>query len=350
MLKALQLQTGDEVIIPAYTCIVVPNAIIAAGGIPMYCDIEKETLQMEKQTLQSIINSRTKAIICQHTFGLQEDVASVKQLCTGKNIHIIEDCAHTLGSSQDTIGTLGDSVLLSFGRDKAISGVAGGAIIVRNPSLAHAVEQQMAHAKQRSRWHIAQLISYPLWYTAAKRLRRIGLGKAYLAMLAKLKLFPKILTTNEKNGQMSNVVYTLPNACALFALQQWQKRTELEAHRTTLVKWYKTHISQIPQAIKIHTYNLQKFPLLVAHRDEILKAIEQQGMYLQDGWSGAVINPPSCNANHVGYIPGSCPNAEYIGAHILSLPTHIHTSIKQAAVTVDAIQNLVAANHNASIL
>lgn len=350
VLKALKLQSGDEVIMPAYTCIVVPNAVIAAGGTPVYCDIEPRSLQMNKAELTKKITSRTKVIICQHTFGLEEDTAGIKQLCSNTNIHVIEDCAHNFDSTNSSIGTKGDSIVLSFGRDKAISGVAGGAIIVRNPSVAHAVEQQAVKAKKRSLWHIAKLIHYPLWYTAAKRLWNIGLGKPYLALLAKLQLFPKIVTTTERNGHMSPIAYVLPNACAILALQQWSQRRIINNHRTTLTKWYKTHISQLPQSIEVGSHSLQKFPLLIKNRDAVVATLKQKDIYLQDGWSGSTINPPSSAIHSVGYITGSCPNAEYVGAHIVSLPTHIHTSIQQAAVVVDAIQHLVAQDSNASIL
>ena len=68
-LKSLDLKEDDEVIIPAFTCVVVPNAIIYAGLKPVYVDIKSTTFNMDVFLIESVINKRTKVIICQNTFG-----------------------------------------------------------------------------------------------------------------------------------------------------------------------------------------------------------------------------------------------------------------------------------------
>lgn len=347
LLLNLHLQPGDEVIVPAYTCIVVPNAVIAAGGTPVYCDVLPHSLIMDPNSVRTRVSHRTKAIICQHTFGIAVDTAALRTLCDEHAIHLIEDCAHILPAEEPNavIGTYGDSILLSFGRDKAISGVSGGAIIIRNPALANRVQNTWQHAALPTLWQITKWIGYPLWYQAAKHLWRFGLGKPYLYMLAKLRLMPVIVTPAEKNGIMEKHVKQLPNACALLALQQWNMRGSIIEHRRMLTYWYKTHISQIPQQIQISTNaSLQKFPLLVEHRDALIQALKVDQIYLQDGWSGAVINPTNCSMQNVQYTLGSCPNAEYVAAHMLSLPTHPTMTIESAAILVDTIQNYIAHN------
>lgn len=73
-LKALNIGKGDEVALQAYTCLAVPEAIIATGATPVYVDVEKGHFNINPSDLVSKINSRTKAIIIQHTFGIPANI------------------------------------------------------------------------------------------------------------------------------------------------------------------------------------------------------------------------------------------------------------------------------------
>ncbi|MCK5017750.1 MAG: aminotransferase class I/II-fold pyridoxal phosphate-dependent enzyme, partial [Candidatus Peribacteraceae bacterium] len=134
ILKSLNLSDNDEIIIQGYTCSVVPNAIRAAGGNPIFADIDINSLNLTKESTEEKITENTKAIICQHTFGLSADAESLRKLCDKKNIFLIEDCAHIIPDKNDKskIGKYGDCAFFSLGRDKAISGITGGLVITRN--------------------------------------------------------------------------------------------------------------------------------------------------------------------------------------------------------------------------
>ncbi|MFA5799600.1 MAG: DegT/DnrJ/EryC1/StrS family aminotransferase, partial [Candidatus Peribacteraceae bacterium] len=67
---AIDLKPGEEVIVQGYTCVVVPNAVSAAGGVPVFADIDCETLNLDPRSIGQLITPRTRAIICQHTFGI----------------------------------------------------------------------------------------------------------------------------------------------------------------------------------------------------------------------------------------------------------------------------------------
>ena len=97
ILKSLDLKKGDEVIIPAFTCVVVPNAIIYAGLKPVYVDISPATYNMDVNLIEKKITSRTKVIICQNTFGLSSDLESIILLAKKYNLFTIEDCTHGFG-------------------------------------------------------------------------------------------------------------------------------------------------------------------------------------------------------------------------------------------------------------
>ena len=111
LLRALKLQTGEEVIVQGYTCVVVPNAIHAAGMVCVYADIDRETLNLNIEAVEAAITPKTRAIICQHTFGIPADTAKLRDICDRHSLILIEDCAHVLPDEKgpQAIGKLGDT-------------------------------------------------------------------------------------------------------------------------------------------------------------------------------------------------------------------------------------------------
>src|SRR5205823_2123218 len=94
ILEAIDIENGDEVIIPAYTCVVVPNAIIYRGSKPLYVDISKQTFNIQSESIEKAITERTKAILLQHTFGQPCDIEAILAIARRHRLIVIEDCAH----------------------------------------------------------------------------------------------------------------------------------------------------------------------------------------------------------------------------------------------------------------
>ena len=97
LLKGCGVSEGDEVILPAFTCVVVPNAIKYLGAKPIYVDIDKESLGASLESVRGSITSKTKAIICQNTFGLSYQLTEIVALAREKHLVTIEDCTHGFG-------------------------------------------------------------------------------------------------------------------------------------------------------------------------------------------------------------------------------------------------------------
>jgi len=115
LLRALGLRSGEEVIVQAYTCVVVPNAIHTAGGVSVYADIDGDTLNLDCDDVERRITPRTRAVIAQHTFGIPADLRRLRTLCTERGIVLIEDCAHVLpDDAASPLARTGDFTLLSF--------------------------------------------------------------------------------------------------------------------------------------------------------------------------------------------------------------------------------------------
>lgn len=346
LLRSLTFQKDEEVIIQGYTCIVVPNAIVAAGMKPVYADIEPDTLNLDLAEVERLITPKTRAIICQHTFGIPAYTKRLRDLCDRHSLVFIEDCAHVMPdeSGPSEIGMHGDAVFFSFGRDKAISGVSGGAIISRRTDITPALKRQQEEATDLPRHRIAQLLLYPLLYGAAKPLYNSGIGKALLAVAARLRLLPPILTAPEKSGRMPLPIRRMPNACAALARDQLQRLRAINDHRRLLTKLYfdEGTTRGWPLLLGIQPdLPLQKFPLFTPGAERIRTTLKQHGIHLHDGWTGCVICPASANCAAVGYTDGDDPRADEAGQQILSLPTHPDTTLAQARRLIDLLDPLL---------
>lgn len=131
-LKALDIKGNDEVILPTYVCHSVQDAILNTGANPVLCDIGQDW-NMTYETVSRRVNSRTKAIIVVHMFGIPADVERLKEF----NIPLIEDCAQALGAEISTqkCGSFGDIGVFSFNATKCATTGEGGMVATSKPSL-----------------------------------------------------------------------------------------------------------------------------------------------------------------------------------------------------------------------
>jgi dTDP-4-amino-4,6-dideoxygalactose transaminase len=346
LLRALHLKTGEEVIIQGYTCVVVPNAIHAAGGVPIYADIDGDTLNLDCDDVARRITPRTRAVIVQHTFGIPGNLKRLRTICDAQSITLIEDCAHVLPDDPASpIARTGDFTILSFGRDKAISGVSGGAVIARKADTTSALKDMESAAGILPCSVIARYLLYPLIYRKARALYTIGLGRVYLALCKKLRLLIPIVTGNEKHGDMQPLLSHCPNACAALALYSMKRLPQTNTHRRALTQFYineceKNGWNVLPgicnpssgsgQALQPATHPLQKFPLFFPNADAIRQSLKRNNIHLDDGWTGCVVCPRSVEPLDAGYTAGNDPDAESTCERILSLPTHPTMTMRQA--------------------
>ena len=344
LLQALKLRPGEEVIVQGYTCVVVPNAIHAAGGVPRFADIDPETLNMDPASVEALITPRTRAVICQHTFGIPANIPMLRSLCDRYGSVLIEDCAHVIPdeSGPSEIGSEGDFLILSFVRDKAISGVSGGAVLSRDPEATLALKRIQGSAIDHASWTILLWLLYPLIYAVARPFYGILLGKIFLAVCRKIRLLVPILQEEEKEGSASPLLHRIPHACAHLALAQLRALKSINDHRRMLTNFYREERAKrgfpILDGIKADL-PLQKFPIFLEGAERIRQKLKKHNIHLNDGWTGCVICPDSVELAKTDYQPGSDPEAEEACVRILSLPTHPKMHIKQAKRLLEAMQD-----------
>src|SRR5690606_20189262 len=133
-LLQLGIGGGDEVILPPYTFIACPQAILATGAIPVFADIDKATYQIDPKKLEAKITPRTKAILPVHILGFPCDMVSIMKIAKKHNLVVVEDACQAWLAEIDhkKVGTFGDAGCFSFQNSKNIPMGEGGAIVSDN--------------------------------------------------------------------------------------------------------------------------------------------------------------------------------------------------------------------------
>ncbi len=137
-LTSLQLEKGDEVIIPSLTIISCATAVLNAGATPVPVDVDPMTWNMTTAEVRKNINARTKAILAVHTYGLPVEMNPILQLAEEYGLRVIEDAAEAIGLDchNKPCGSFGDLSIFSFYPNKHITTGEGGMVLTDNDDLA----------------------------------------------------------------------------------------------------------------------------------------------------------------------------------------------------------------------
>lgn len=264
-LKSLNLKPGDEVIHLDFTCSVVPEAIIKAGGKPVAA----------ADLTRAVIGPKTRAMIVQHTFGVPDNMEKIAAICKNHRLVMIEDLAHSLGAKYRgrLAGTFGDLTMLSFGRDKIISSVFGGALIADRPL-------SLPSLKYPSRGWIFRQLLHPLIMALAVPTYFCG-GKLLIYSARKLGLIVLPLALIEPAR--------LPEALARLALNQWNKLERLNRHRRELAQFYARELKLpfSPDAVYL------RFPVKVEAPEKFLALGKKRQMLLGNWYDNKLVNLPT---------------------------------------------------------
>ncbi len=146
-LEAVGVGPGDEVISPALTVIMDSTSTIHANAIPVYCDIDEKTFNLDPEKLEELITPRTKAIIAVALYGLSPDYDRILAIAKKYSIPVIEDNAQAVLSEYKgrILGTIGDIASFSFENTKHISCGEGGMILSDNEKYAEKCRKLGGH-------------------------------------------------------------------------------------------------------------------------------------------------------------------------------------------------------------
>jgi len=137
-LFACGIGAGDEVIVPSYTFVASAAAVCIARAVPVFIDIQADSLNLDHEMIESLITPRTKAIMPVHFCGHGCDMVRIQEIAKRHGLRIIEDAAHCWGATwQDKgLGSFGDAGTFSFQRSKNMTSGEGGLMLTSDPEVA----------------------------------------------------------------------------------------------------------------------------------------------------------------------------------------------------------------------
>lgn len=342
-LKLLWVKAWDEVIIQSYTCVSVVNSVIQTWATPIFVDVD-ETLNISIFDLKSKITENTKVIILQHTFWNPANIWEIKKIADENNIFLIEDCAHSLWAEYDSkkVGTFWDLSVFSFWRDKVISTVNGGFLVINNEKYFSKVNEIKSELVDLWILEILKNIAYIFISFKAKIFYDfLGLGKFIIFISRKLHLVPEVLSCLEKSCQEKNLYFKYPNVLAFIWVKELEKVDFYNNHRIKLAKIYEENLwkNTFPKTLE-NTKNIYlRFVYFSKNREELKKYFRQNDILLWD-WYQDVIAPAGTILEKTWYKIWSSMNAEKYSSLTTNLPNHIWISEIDAFRVIDLIKKI----------
>ena len=343
ILKAAGIGSGDEVIVQAYTCNSVPNPIIWTGAKPIYADIDPNTLNVDPKDVEKKITPRTKAIILQHTFGRPGPIQELQTIAKKHSLYLIEDCAHALGAkfNRKKLGTFGDAAVLSFGREKVISSLAGGAIIVRNQNLMKNLIDEVARLPNVStRRMSAEFLNFFTWRLLLRKIYFNETGYKFIKKLNDYDFFNVVTAEKEKSGERPAwYPATMPNVLAQIAIEEFAHLDKYNQARRQIADYYYDKIDN-PDFELLPKHEGIYLRVVAFHKEApAVLAQARKERFWFGNWYNSSVYPKGVDEEKLGYTRGSCPQAEKAAEMTLNLPNYLGMSFEEAGRVVEFINN-----------
>ncbi|NEC66320.1 DegT/DnrJ/EryC1/StrS family aminotransferase [Streptomyces sp. SID9727] len=163
-LETMDLQAGDEVVLPSLSFVAAANAVLSCGARPVFCDVDPRTLNPTAEDVERVITPRTKAVVVLHYGGSPGDIVRIASRCRELGVTLVEDAACSVASRVEgrAVGSFGDIAMWSFDAMKVLVTGDGGMIYLKDRERAvrarrlayHGLAQPsgFGHAKVSSRW------------------------------------------------------------------------------------------------------------------------------------------------------------------------------------------------------
>jgi perosamine synthetase len=291
---ACGIEHGDEVIVPNYTMIATPNAVKMIGALPVFVDVEPDTLCMDIEKVKKAITSKTKAIIFVSSNGRYPSpgIQAFEKLAQENKLVLIEDSAQSLGSFYPDgrhIGCAGAVGSFSFSAPKVISTGQGGALVTNDDEIAF-------------------------------KLRR-------------LKDFGRSGGGNDIHDSIGyNFKFTELQAC--LGIEQMKKLEWRVERKKEIYRQYQQHLSNVHQVRFLKQDLLHTTPWFI---DVLVEKREVLMQYLKSNNIGTRIMYPPINKQAAYQLPGDYPVSNKIGEKGLWLPSAGQLSDQEIKIVCDCI-------------
>jgi dTDP-4-amino-4,6-dideoxygalactose transaminase len=296
-LRAAGIGAGDEVVVPALTAAFSALAVSMAGATPVFADVDPQRYTLDPAAFEAAITPRTAAVLPVHLYGCPADMAPIVEIARRHNLLVLEDAAQAHGARYQgrRVGGLGDVAAFSFYPSKNLGAYGdAGALVTDDAELA----------------------------ARARMLRHGGQRRTYEH---------ELLGTNSRLDEIQAAILRVK----LLHLDAWndQRRSLAARYNAGLAELDQLTLPVAPSDVE-HVYHLYvvRCPTRNALRDYLAGAGVNSSVHYPHG-----VHRQEAYA-HLGYEPGSCPNAERAAAEVLSLPLFPQLSDREAEKAIRLIR------------
>ncbi len=334
-LKSIGIKENDEIILPAFTCVVVPNAILYLKAKPVYVEIDLENFNTNFKNIEKAITKSTKVIVSQNTFGLSSQVDKIVELAKQNNLVTIEDCTHGFGGFYNgkPNGSYCDFAFYSTQWNKPFSTGLGGILQVNN-------EKYYQKIKQLEKEKIRPSLFEKLILKSLIIFNKLFINERTHWMLVKLYRFlsnnnliigsnqgeelnslimPKDYFKDISSVQVNQGIKSLKN----FNVVNSIRKKNAIAYTKFLNNYSKTFVDE--KFFDNHLF--LKYPILTNDRLKILQLAEKEKITLGD-WFLSPLHPIKGDLQSWGFNCTNFPIATSIASKVVNLPTDIKDNSK----------------------
>lgn len=288
----LDIQPGDEVIVPSFTFVTTVNAFVLRGANPVFIDVRPDTLNFNEEKLEQLITPRTKAIIPVHYAGIGCEMDAILEIAGRYGVPVVEDNAHGLFGKYKGkyLGTFGKLATQSFHETKNFNCGEGGALLINDPQYIERAEIVREKGTNRSRFYRGQVDKYT-W---------VDLGSSYLPS----------------------------DMLAAYLYAQLEAREQIQAKRRQIWEYYHEHLQNWAKE------NSVRFPIVPDHCDQayhmfyvLMPSLEKRQGLLAHLKAQGIIGTFHYLPLHLSEVgrklggkEGDCPVTEDVSDRLLRLP------------------------------
>lgn len=302
-LMALDIEPGDEVILPSFTFFATASAVARLGAEPIFVDIDPMTYNMDPECLEGSISARTKAIIPVHLFGQCAPMDRINEIAQAHGLPVIEDAAQAIGAAWDDrpAGSWGLVGCLSFYPTKNLGGMGdGGMLVCNDEAFASKLRLLASHGMQPRYYH-----------------KLVGI-----------------------NSRLDTIQAAILNIKIARLADYAKARSEHADRYKELFQASQLHeIVELPRKQPKATHVWNQYGIRVPHgrRDALKAHLQQQGMGCEIYYP-VPLHMQECFSD-LGYSLGCLPNTESAAREILHLPVYPELTLREQESVVEAIES-----------
>jgi len=331
VLHDLGAKRGDEIIVPALSFVSTGNAVLHAGFTPVFVDVDLETLNIDPNKIEEVVNERTRAVMPVHLMGKPAPMDDILAIAARHNLLVVEDAAEAHGGTYQgrNVGTIGDMAAFSLYVAHIVTTGEGGIVVTDNENYAEIVRSLRAHGRACKCKECVSNISSGYCdkrFSNQERgdirfcFERIGysckMNELEAALgLGNLDLYHEIL--EKRHNNLSNMIRQFRE----FADYMW------------------TFVEDRHERIGPHAFPFVLKKEVPFTRDELMLHLEKNGIDARTLFSSI---PTQCGGyEFLGYRPGDFPNAEFIGKNGIHIGVHQDMGEEECDYFINCVQEFI---------